>query len=259
MSPESSTADAPAVGDDVERFFFVHVQKSAGTSLFKRLRKLFGRAAVYPDETDGDVFTDAPQITPEQLVARWPVRRHQLRVVTGHLPLCTRELVDADFTTLTVLRDPLERTLSYLRHHRMLVPEDRDLPLEEIYDDPFRFSVIIQNHMVKMFGMRREEMTSGMLTHLRFDRGHLERACEQLATVDVVGLQEHFDDFCLDLEERFGWDLGKKVYANVTEPAAAPDSLIERIRTDNALDFELYDYARSLVAERAAARPVRGT
>ena len=41
-------------------------------------------------------------------------------MVTGHFPLCTTELLGGAFTTFTVLRDPVERTLSYLRHHRKI-------------------------------------------------------------------------------------------------------------------------------------------
>ncbi len=59
---------------------------------------------------------------PHLLLERWKARRDEIRVVTGHFPLCVTELLDADFATFTVLRDPVERTLSYLRHHRDTTP-----------------------------------------------------------------------------------------------------------------------------------------
>ena len=250
MSPVGSSSSA---APDDRRFFFVHIQKAAGTSLFTRLRRMFGRSAVYPDDTDGELTTVAPQMVPEQLVARWAVRGDQIRVVAGHLPLCTTELLPVDFTTLTVLREPVERTLSYLRHHRVLVAEDRDKPLEEIYDDPFRFHGMIHNHMVKMFSLTTDEMTSGMLTRVEFTPDRLARAKERLASVDVVGLQEDFDGFCGELETRFGWDLGAPVVANTTAPTEVPPSLVARILEDNADDVELYEHARQLLARRGAA------
>ncbi len=193
----------------------------------------------------------------DHLVARWAVRGDQIHVVAGHFPLCTTELLPVEFTTFTVLREPVERTLSYLRHHRLLVAEDRDKPLEEIYDDPLRFHGMVHNHMVKMFSLTTDEMTSGMMTHVEFTPDRLARAEEQLATVDVVGLQEDFDGFCDELEARFGWDLGEPVVANTTAPTDVPPALVDRIVEDNALDVELYDFARRLVSERAGTGLLR--
>ena len=111
--------------------------------------------------------------------------------MTGHFPLCTVELLGATFTTLTVLRDPVERTLSYLRHHRKVTPEDRERSLEEIYDDPFRFHGLIHNHMVKMFSLDPDEMTDGALTPVDFTPDAPRAGQAEPRPVDVVGDQEH--------------------------------------------------------------------
>lgn len=241
------------------RFFFCHVQKTAGTSLFLGLKRVFGPNEIYPNETDGDLIVVAPQLSVPTLVERWEARGDRIRMLTGHFPLCTKDLLGAEFTTLTVLREPVERTLSYLRHHRALTPEDRDKPLEAIYDDPFRFHGLVHNHMVKMFSLTPETMTDGVLTRVEFTRDHLDRAREQLAGVDHVGLQEHFADFWDELREDHGWDLGEMGHANRTRAEDAEDEarLCERIVEDNALDVELYGYAQQLVAERRAARAAR--
>src|SRR5690606_26706641 len=129
---------------------FVHLQKTAGTSLRERLKEHFGEAGVYPNRSDGpDVFTQYLDV--DNLFERMRVRGHEVQVVCGHFPFCTMELLKGSFTTFTVLREPVERTLSYLRHHRARTPEDRDKSLEEIYDDPFRFHGLAHNHMTKMF------------------------------------------------------------------------------------------------------------
>jgi len=198
------------------------------------------------------VFGEMPQFDIPQLEARWAARASEIRVVTGHFPLCTTELLGGGFTTFTVLREPVERTLSYLRHHRKVLKESRQLSLEEIYEDPLRFHGLVHNHMVKMFSLTLDEMIGGAMTMVDFDPSHLERAQRGLASVDVVGLQEDFEPFVAELERRFGWDLGPPVRANHTDPADVDDALRERIAADNALDVELYQYARRLVAERAA-------
>jgi hypothetical protein len=232
------------------RFFFVHVQKTGGTALFKRLKRHFGDRAVYPDASDGDVVTVAPQLSVDVLLSRWQERRDEIRIVTGHFPLCTTELLGGEFTTLTVLREPVARTLSYLRHHRELTPRDHDKPLELIYEDAFGFQTLVHNHMVKMFSLTPNEMTDGTLTPVEFVPAHLDRAKRQLATVDVLGLQERFNEFCEHLTYRFGWQLGEPLHANRTEPVAVSDSFRARVAEDNWMDVELYEHARGLYQER---------
>jgi hypothetical protein len=64
----------------------------------------------------------------------------------------------------------------------------------------------------------------------------------------VIGLQEHFDDFIAALVARFGWDLGKPIFMNRTQPEDAPQSFRSRIAADNADDVELYEFGRERCA-----------
>ena len=231
--------------------------KTGGVSLYRRLKRHFGDQAVYPAPSDGDPADVAPQLFPHILLERWRERRDEIRVVTGHFPLCTTELLDAEFTAFTVLRNPVDRTLSYLRHHRDTTPADSERPLEEIYEDPARFSPFIENHMVKMLSMRAPEMTNGMMTVLDLDRRRLRAAKRALRRMDDFGLQEDLEAFAGRLETRFGWRLGPPVHENVTRPTEVPDSFRRRIAEDNRLDMELYEHGRRL-KRRTATRSSRG-
>lgn len=228
----------------------MHLQKTGGTELVLRLREQFGSAEVYPDVTDGNLLTETPQLSPDRLRRRWAERGDEIRVITGHFPACTMELLDVPFTTLTVLRDPVERTLSLLRHYRERTPAATELTLEDVYAEPFRFRNVIENHMVKMFSLTLDEMDRGMFSEVEFTPERLERAQRRLETIDVVGLQEDFGGFCAELERRFGWRLGPPKHANRTEPVDVGLEFRTRIAADNAYDVELYHFARELVATR---------
>ena len=153
-------------GSNPARFFFVHVHKAAGTSLLHRLRHQFARDQIYPDESDvaaaGDGATPLPHLAPTLLVshleARYGVRRDRIALVAGHFPLRTTEILGDPFTTMTLVREPVERILSALRHHRVHTPADADRPLEELYDDPIRFHGMLHNHLVKMFSLSPDEI-----------------------------------------------------------------------------------------------------
>jgi hypothetical protein len=230
-------------------FFFLHLQKTGGTALWKRLKNEYDETAVYPGPADGS-FPNSVLVV-DNLVDRWRARGDELKVVTGHFPLCTTELLGAQFTTLTILRDPVERTLSALRHHREKTPADSERPLEEIYEDPFRFE-LVHNHMVKMLSLSVDEMTDGVLTHVTYSPERLARAKERLSSIDAVGLQEHFDHFCAELTRRFGWNLGRPQFANRTSPVEVDQTFRKRIAVDNADDIELYEFARKRYAPRDA-------
>jgi hypothetical protein len=259
--------------DQERRFFFAHVQKAAGTSLFVRMQRHFSRAQIYPDASDlggeaqeGDRARPAlPRLAATLLVShlleRYPIRRSEIRVVAGHFPLRTTELLGDQFTTLTLVREPVARTLSALRHQQVKAPADRDRPLEELYDDPIRFHGLIHNHMVKVFSLSPEEIAAGDGVMARvedFTTARLHEAKARLADVDVLGLHDDLDGFCTVLTDRFGWQLGAGVHANRTEPIDVSRSFRERIARDNAADAELYDYARELYARRGAVSTARG-
>jgi GT2 family glycosyltransferase len=237
--------------DHPRRTFFVHMQKTAGTALRQGLINHFGKRAVYP--TQGVDGTDPTQLvtSTDYLRERVAARGEEIEAITGHFPLCTTELLDGRYTTVTLLREPVERTLSYLRHHRKEEPADRDKSLEEIYEDPFRFSGFVHNHMTKMLSLTPAEMTDGMLTPLELNEIHLERAKGALEGIDAVGLQERFDEFFGWLGARFGWQLGEPETLNTTDPVGVPQSFRDRITEDNALDVELYEFAQELVASRS--------
>jgi hypothetical protein len=228
-----------------QRYFFVHLQKTAGTALFRRLRHHFGVAAVYPmPQYQG---TPEAVLDVELLAERFSQHRAAIRVVTGHFPLCTVDRLGVPFSTFTVLREPVERALSFLRHQSQEEPRFRGATLEEIYDDPVCRDGLIRNHMVRMLSLSLEEMTDGALTPIPVDEDRLAVATEALERrIDVVGIQERFDAFCEALADRFGWDLGKPQFANRTAAMEANQELCERIAADNELDVRLYRVAEEL-------------
>lgn len=229
-----------------ERFFFVHLQKTAGISLLWRLRRVFPDSAIYPNDSDGDMWQDQPQMSVDRLLARWaePRRRGEIRLVAGHFPLATADLLEVPFQPFTVVREPVARTVSFLNHYGANHDEWRHRPVEELYDDPFVFRTIIRNHMTKMLGMDRAEMTAGVLTDLDLTNVHLRRAQDNLERMELVGVTESLERFTARLEARFGWDLGDPIRSNESPAAPVPEELRKRIAQDNPLDVELYEFAR---------------
>jgi hypothetical protein len=258
VDPNGATAaSAPPV-------LFIHVMKTGGTTLLQHLRKNLGAEELYPNSEVDIVVESSRKFTLRHLtldyLRRLPEeRRQKIRVYAGHFPYLVTEAFDPPATTLTLLREPVARTISLLRQWSRNRPE-LSLSLEEVYELPGVFDRLLHNHQTKVFSLTAEDEPRGYMKPIDVDASRLELAKANLATVDVVGLTERYDDFLDLLVDRFGWHVQRDVRANVSPTDTelpASDALRRRIAEDNAIDVELYEYAVRLVEARAAERLTR--
>jgi AraC-like DNA-binding protein len=243
--------------------FFIHVMKTGGITLIQSIRRHFEDDEVYP-QPGVDIASNIDEritfrhLRLDHLARLSDERRRRIRLYTGHFPYFACEVLGGPFQTLTVLRDPVERTISLLRQfQRAAHAADprleghlaRPLSLEEVYEQPEVFEPMIREHQTKLFSMTLADQPTGYLQELVVDRSRLTLAKENIERIDVLGLTEQYDDFLDRVVARFGWAFPRGVRAN-----AAPEhrvdvsqSLRRRIEADTALDQELYEHARRLL------------
>ena len=152
------TSRSAADAGDSQRFFFVHIMKTGGTSLVFHLLANFAPDEVYPGERDKRAPDDVePYASIADVLALSPERREEVRFYSGHFPYFVRDLLGVDVATLTLLRDPVDRTISVLRHFKRLWSRFRDSSLDEIYDDEFVFRHYIENFQTRVFALTRDD------------------------------------------------------------------------------------------------------
>ena len=237
---------------DQRQFFFVHVMKTAGTTFAHLLQHEFPRKAVYPCEgvdwtppTDYGAYTSIPR-----LLSVSAERRATVSVYTGHFPFMVCDLLGVN-VVLTLLREPVERTISALKHFRREEPY-RHLALEEIYDDVQIFRFFIENYQTKVFALEPEDGQPALNCGLTMDDRRFSSALDNLGRVDVVGLTEAYDDFVDEIRHRFGWFASaphQRVNVSRDNSPVNP-ALRRRIAADNAYDIALYERARVLAKRR---------
>jgi hypothetical protein len=258
-------------------FFFVHLMKTAGFTLALHLHQEFPGPAIYPASLDTTHVGDFDaKVNIQRLLDLPASRAEQIRCYALHMPYAVARMMEPKPITFTLLRDPVDRTISMLRHFQTglsvipnsttdtrVAPFYAGWPLEAIYDDQDVFRVFVENYQTASFAradfafadMLRYFTARNETPHPAFppplDRDSLRAAKQNLAEVDALGLAEHFDDFLDCLRLRFGFwanglDRGLRVNASEIQEDV-PRSFRARIAQDNCLDIELYEYGRELV------------
>jgi hypothetical protein len=152
---------------------------------------------------------------------------------------------------LTILRDPVERTISYLKqHHR-----DRDLgserSLESIYELDWHRNLHIFDYQVRVFATTAGDGIESVMQAVDIDAPHMEQAKAHLRSVDILGLQEHHDAFVAEAIRRLGWAPDDGVRnQRVSDPVEVSAAFRRKIAEDNRHDVEFYEFARELYEER---------
>jgi len=235
-----------------ERYFIVRVMKTGSSTLIEQVKENFHPHEVFPA---GGIDVHAHDVRGAMsipyLLGLPSQRREEIRVYIGHFPYIAYEMLGVPCTTVTLLRDPVARTISHLKHAKRHQPRLRELPIEAVYEDPFVFGSLVHNYQAKYFAMTESDPLDGVMDVIAIDECRLAIAKANLDRIDVLGLTERYDDFLADLRARFGWSVRSDVAKNVsTEPWNVSNALRRRIEDDNAVDVEFYEYARALHATR---------
>ena len=126
--------DASSVPHDNEKVhIFLHVQKSAGTSVRVALESLYQKceiALIYPD-VPGISLTDFGRLPRYQ--------RQGIKFLAGHTYFGVHEYVEKPSRYVTVLRNPIDRLISNFWHHKNFDDNftigSRKLPIEQVVNE----------------------------------------------------------------------------------------------------------------------------
>jgi hypothetical protein len=213
-----------------DKLVFVHIGKTAGTSLRLILEAALGRGSC------------SPPFVQSYMTAADARYHDNFRVICGHISRADQQKWFPDRKVITVLREPIDRCLSFLHYVRRLRPQDTPVAA-----DAHRMSMLdlietdeaqrnLRNTMVRQLGGHMLDFPSDLAPLLA-------RARTTLAEAAWVG---RHDTIAADLErlsDLVGCRL-EEIVANKTEsrPSIADEDplLIDRLTGLNDYDSQLW-------------------
>ncbi|MFW6093626.1 MAG: sulfotransferase family 2 domain-containing protein [Pseudomonadota bacterium] len=200
----------PSIG---RKLAFVHIHKTAGTTLHDVIYHQLGRIAFHPRyaESDFPLLRDGrefmkkfPRLDTDMQRTYIEELRH-FNAIGGHTPFGIHNLFSDDFDHVTVLRNPWDRFVSYYHHHlnprnpnqRQHFERIRNLPLED-YCKVQEIRPMIDNRSIRMLAR--------VPSKLSVERQHLDRAVENLQSFRWIlfqhALAAGIDQLAVDLQWR---------------------------------------------------------
>jgi hypothetical protein len=190
---------------------FQHIPRTAGTTLLSIVTEVYDKEDVflYYEHRLTDLF----------YLQKAP------KVIFGHLPFGIHKLLDDEFSYVAVMRNPIERIKSVVRH----LNRSNILNVDEYLLNNS------QNDMVKAFVYK---------PHTKNEEDYLEEAKENIKKYYNIGFTENFKSFVKKLGKQLKWPA---FYFTVTNETSKDyvftkedtDKIIEK----NLLDIKLYEWA----------------
>jgi hypothetical protein len=233
---------------------FLHIPKTAGTTLNSIIERQYSPQKIYAlgERAQESLATCRQMPTAE---------KQQYRLILGHMDFGLHEHVPGPSRYFTVLRQPLERCVSFYYFVQRL---SNHYLHEYVYDQSWSLAQFIESGITIMMDNFQTRLLSGAWDEPAYGActpDLLEQAKLNLQNhFDVVGLTSEFDRTLLLLRRHYGWRNIYCVRQNVTGERPSVQAIDPQTRqlllAHNQLDMELFQFVQTLFARQVAAQGI---
>lgn len=227
---------------------FLHIPKTAGTTLNRILQKQFRPQQIY---NLGANVQESLRVYRGMTTGE----RSAYRLVTGHTSYGFHDYVPGSSTYFTFLRDPVERVISF---YHFVKSNDQHYLNNAVINEYSGITPFINSGITKMVDNGQTRLISGVWLEPGYGEitaQTFEQAKRNLAqNFSVVGLTEQFDATLLLLRKRFNWKDIFYVRQNVSKVGARDRELTAEendvISNYNRWDIALYEFVQELFEQQ---------
>jgi hypothetical protein len=232
-----------------DHLLFLHIQKTAGSTLHNIIERQYSKREtcnIYNAIHGLQRFNETEQ-----------AKRDSYKLIKGHFAFGLHANLTGTSEYITVLRDPIERTISHFYdaaevkdHWYYEEINRRKLTLENVLDEGTMPN--LENNMVRMLsGNNRIPFGSCTQEMLDTANSNLEKY------FTVVGLQSRFDEFVTECAFRYNWTnflwyRRHRVGKSRPRLEEISESVKTKLAKCNSLDQELYDHWKPKIERRLA-------
>ena len=239
--------------------YFLHIPKTAGGTLIYLLDNYFHHSEIFPALLMSDLLK-VPHLV--QAI-------NDYRFIRGHFDYSVCHLLEPPFDVFTMLRDPVERSVSQYEHGRR--HQDATYwDLNKLVSDTMPFADFLTTEEAKEFlgNIQTRSFVPEWydISNFKWDTAHpvaseemlLDLAKKRLEAALFVGLQERFADSLRLLLFKLHLPRPKQLISyNVAEKRSKVSELSREVQNQlrelNNLDIQLYEFGWDLFEERFAA------
>ena len=237
---------------------FLHITKTAGTTLARVAQQQYPSPTFLRSDHDFDAFE-------ARLASMADAEKRTIDCLFGHMAFGLHRWLPRPAVYVTMLREPIDRVIS----HYYYALHASDHPLHQrVVDERMTLQEYVESGIL-------DELNDGQVRRLSGARdatipyGAVPRELLDVAKCNLrehftaVGLTESFDASLLLFSRALGWTDVHYVTLNVTphRPSRSrlPGQIRQLIERYNALDTELYEYARGMFREQLARHAITST
>ncbi|AJM91255.1 sulfotransferase family 2 domain-containing protein [Nitrosopumilus piranensis] len=250
---------------DKDTLYFLHIPKTAGGTLISYLDENFDLDQICRKHYWSEWFDDIPRDF------------SRYRLYRGELGVSLNKFLNKKPMYLTVLRDPLKRTISHFETlRRVLGPAVIDFfsksnEISDFITDP-HYGLMLKNVQTRYLSLELDvpkilesieyrskdfliESISEFLSPNLSDSELIQIAKKNLASSAFVGIVEKFEESLFLLYYTFGWkpkktNLQKNKSNTPINQKEISEKTISKILDFNKLDKELYEYGKNIFEKR---------